>query len=60
MKDDGKVMYIQFVVDVDGDVDVVCRGSEKYFALMLYRLLSAEGDERRRKGNVNLIFVIVF
>ena len=60
MKDDGKVMYIQFVVDVDGDVDVVCRGSEKYFALMLYRLLSAEGDERRRKGNVNLIFVRVF
>ena len=32
----------------------MCRDSEKYFVLMLYRLFSAE-IEKRKKGNVNLI-----
>ena len=33
----------------------MCRGSEKYLALMLYRLFSAECDELR-EGNVNSIY----
>ena len=38
-------------------MDVVCRGSEKYFVLMLYRLFSAaERYKRKREGNVNLIY----
>ena len=37
-------------------MDLMCRGSEKYFALILYRLFSAESDERSRKGNVNSIY----
>ena len=37
-------------------MDLMCRGSKKYFALMLYRLLSAELDfERPLLGNVNSI-----
>ena len=35
-------------------MDVVCRVSEKYFALTLYRLFSAEMKERSQ-GNVNSI-----
>ena len=35
---------------------LTCRGSTKYFVLMLYRLFSAELDERRWGGNVNLIY----
>ena len=35
----------------------MCRGSEKYFALMLYRLCSAERYRRQREGNVNLIYI---
>ena len=34
----------------------MCRGSEKYFALMLYRLFSAELNEEGRGGNVNSIY----
>ena len=37
-------------------MDFKCRGSTKYFALMLYRLFSAELDERRWGGNVNSIY----
>ena len=33
-----------------------CRGSTKYFVLMLDRLFSAELDERRWGGNVYLIY----
>ena len=36
-------------------MDVVCRGGEKYFVLMLYRLFSAE-REKAIEGNVNLIY----
>ena len=34
---------------------VVCKGSEKYFVLMSYRLFSA-GLEKLCEGNVNLIY----
>ena len=35
----------------------MCRGRKKYFALMLYRLFSAEVDhERRLEGNINPIY----
>ena len=34
----------------------MCRGSEKYFVLILYRLFSAE-SKKRLEGNVNLIIV---
>ena len=37
-------------------MDFKCRGSTKYFALMLYCLFSAELDERRCGGNVNSIY----
>ena len=37
-------------------MDLVCRGSEDYFALMLYCLFSAELDEERREGNVYSIY----
>ena len=37
-------------------MDFKCKGSTKYFALMLYRLFSAELDERRCGGNVNSIY----
>ena len=36
-------------------MNLMCRGSEKYFVLMLYRLFSAE-LEKIREGNVNLIW----
>ena len=36
-------------------MDVVCRGGKKYFALMLYRLFSAELD-KKLEGSVNLIY----
>ena len=35
----------------------MCRGSEKYFVLMLYRLFSADEEFKKRIGNVNLIIV---
>ena len=39
-------------------MDVVCRGSEKYFVLMLYRLFSAaERYERQREVDVNQLIV---
>ena len=38
-------------------MDLMCRGSKKYFALMLYRLFSAEDDAvSLREGNVNPIY----
>ena len=37
-------------------MDFKCKGSTKYFALMLYRLFSAELDERRCGGNVNSFY----
>ena len=37
-------------------MNLMCRGSEKYFVLMLYRLFSAERDLKRPLlGNVNSI-----
>ena len=36
-------------------MELVCRGSEKYFALMLYFLFFAE-EEETLEGNVNSIY----
>ena len=45
-----KIMYLSL------RMDLMCRGSKKYFALMLYRLFSAEHGGTVLQGNVNLIY----
>ena len=45
-------MFFFFLKHLSLRMDLMCRGSKKYFALILYRLFSA-GSEGEIKGNVN-------
>ena len=45
-------MFFFFLEHLSLRMDLMCRGSKKYFTLMLYRLFSAAIEEKL-KGNVN-------